>query len=232
MKQIAARSPKAPKICYLCGKRITGRISRDHVPPRHLFSKAIRQKHKPNLLTLPTHGTCNRSFQEDEEYFIHSFAPVVMDTYAGRSLLREISIQYQSDHNIPLSQVVLKEFNERPSGLYLPDGKVAKRLDPDRAWRVIWKIIRGLFFDEYGRFLPEDTHCNFHIVSPGYKPPDIFYLLPDDPIRGRYPGVFDYKYRQFPELDNGHLWALLFWDKLIFIAVFRDPEGGDNGPFA
>jgi hypothetical protein len=97
-------------------------------------------------------------------------------------------------------------------------------MDAGRIWRVVWKILRGLFYYEYKRFLPEDIPRRFKVVSPGYKPPDEFFLIPDDPIRGQYPGVFDYKYRVFPEINNGHLWAMLLWDRLIMLAIFHDPN--------
>jgi len=216
-----------PELCYLCGEAVLGDVSRDHVPPKQIFSREVRRNHSPELLTLPTHKLCNLSYQQDEEYFIHTLSPVVMDSYSGQSLHQELLQQYAIGRNVPLSRAVLNEFERRPSGIYLPNGKIAKRFDPDRFWRVVWKIIRGLFFLEYGRYLPEDTLRTFKLVSPGNKPPDEFYFLNNEPFRGRHPGVFDYKYRQFPEVHDCHLWAMLFWDRLIVLSVFHDPE--DNG---
>ncbi|MGD0917050.1 MAG: hypothetical protein ABSB22_11390 [Thermodesulfobacteriota bacterium] len=58
--------------------------------------------------------------------------------------------------------MVLKEFDKRPSGLILPFGKVAKRFDGQRVWRVVWKIMRGLFLKEIGRFLPDVISFAIH----------------------------------------------------------------------
>ena len=212
------------KTCYLCGDSIIGRASSDHVPPRQFYSKEIRTLHNPNLLTLPTHAPCNRAYQLDEEYFIHTMVPMVLESYAGKSVLRELLAQYQSNRNVKLSRSVLKEFDEKPSGLILPKGKIVKRIDPERTWRVVWKIIRGLFYFEYKRILPEKTPRSFKVVPPGEKPPTEFFFIPDDNIRGQYPGVFDYKFRQFPEVKGVHLWAMLLWDRLILLSVFHDPE--------
>lgn len=211
-------------ICYLCGEIIEGPKSNDHVPPRQFYSKEIRKIHNPNLLTLPTHPNCNKSYQLDEEYFIHTMIPLVLNSYSGSSVFRELLSQYKSNRNIKLSRKVLSEFEKRPSGLYLPPDIIGKRIDPDRTWRVVWKIVRGLFFYEYDRFLPENKPTMFKVVHPGEKPPQEFYFIPDTPKRGQYPGVFDYKYRDFPEVNDVHLWAMLFWDRLIMIAMFHDPN--------
>src|SRR3972149_9929406 len=126
-------------ICYLCGRPLDNDIDNDHVPPRQFYSKEIRGANNPNLLILRTHRACNSSYQSDEEYFIHTFAPLVMDTFAGNSISRELFEQYRKGRNIPLSRKVLSEFQKYPSGLYLPNGKVIKRFDPSRVWRVVWK---------------------------------------------------------------------------------------------
>lgn len=99
-----------------------------------------------------------------------------------------------------------------------------KRIDPDRFWRVVSKILRGLFFIENGRVLPETSPRNFKVVSPGENPPPEFALLADEPERGQYPGVFDYKFRDFPDWNGLQLWAMLFWDSLIVLIWFQDPR--------
>ena len=219
------RKPSESKpVCYLCGQTIEGDVSADHMPPRQFYSKEIRKLHGPNLRTLPTHLECNHSYQLDEEYFIHSLAPLALESYAGKSIFRELLSQYERNRNTVLSKKVLNEFEERPSGLYLPSNKVVKRIDPDRIWRGAWKIIRGLFYYEHNRILPENTRHLFKVVSPGEKPPEEFSFIPDVPIRGQYPGVFDYKYRIFPDMKNSHLWALLLWDCIIILSFFDDPE--------
>jgi len=214
------------KICYLCGYPLDAgpeEIDDDHIPPRQFHSREIRVSEKLNLLTFPTHRKCNCTYQLDEEYFIHTFAPIVMDTFSGGSVWRELLGQYRKGRNVRLNRKVLGEFQKRPSGLYLPPGKVVKRFDPQRVWRVVWKITRGLFFHEYKVFLPEDKPRQFDIMSPGEKPPDEFFLLPDEPIYGRYPGIFAYKFRKFEDFFNFHIWALLFWDKIITLVYFHDP---------
>lgn len=123
-------------ICYLCGDPITDTVSREHVPPKQFFGKILRKAHNLNLVTLDSHKACNKSFQLDEEYFVHTFVPVSMRSYSGRSLLKELVGQYHGGRNVPLSQKILGEFERTWNGLVLPN-KAVKRFDPERVWRVV-----------------------------------------------------------------------------------------------
>src|SRR5688572_22161465 len=78
-----------PSLCYLCGAPLSAPIDWDHVPPRQLFAKVIRKKHSPNLLTIPVHAVCNKSYQQDEDYFLHALAPFGLMSYAGKAVLDE-----------------------------------------------------------------------------------------------------------------------------------------------
>jgi hypothetical protein len=215
---------KKNEICYLCGNPIFGKPTRDHVPPRQFFGATLRKKHNLNLLTLGAHKKCNKAFQMDEEYFVHTFVPLSLRTYSGRALLDELVLQYHNQRNVPLSQNVLKEFEENPSGLVLPVDKAVKRFDPERVWRVVWKIIRGLFFIEHKRCLPEDTPRLFKIIDIETPPPPEYQLLIKKEERGKYPGVFAYKYMNLKKMKNFHFWAVLFWDSVMILAYFHDPD--------
>jgi len=208
------------KICYLCGKRLDKEegISYDHVPPKQFYPSAIRKNANLNLFTLPTHTACNKSYQKDEDYFVNSLGPLAKGTYAGSELWKDISHQMSRPESKKLILKVLKEFERRPSGIILPHGKVGKRYDVERTGRVIWKITRGLFFKENNQFLSENIHKNTWISYKGKRLPQVFPYVRDTPSRGQYPGIFDYK------VENYSLWALLFWDILITVILFRHPE--------
>lgn len=219
-------------LCYLCGRLIEGRPSSDHVPAKQVFPSEIRRRHNPQLLTLPTHTECNRSYQSDEDYFVASAGPLVHESYvgralawdAGRRLAREKMRQPGMRFGGGLTAKIMGEFEARPSGLYLPGGRVVKRFDGERVERVLWKIVRGLFFHEHGRFLPLDWPRLVWIEGPGEKPKDVLQPTLAEEGRGRYRAVFDYKLRSFPECDDMHVWAMLFWDKMIAGAAFHDPD--------
>jgi hypothetical protein len=132
-------------ICYLCGKPLDGEIDKDHVPPKQFYARELRKKYGPNLFTLPVHRLCNKAYQKDEDYFVHSVGPVAMESYSGKALWGDISDRCERPENMRILRMVLKEFDERPSGLILTFEKIVKRFDDKRVWRVVWKIVRGLF---------------------------------------------------------------------------------------
>lgn len=191
-------------ICYLCGQKLDKNITNDHVPPRQFYARSIRKIHNPNLLTLPVHKSCNESYQKDEVYFVHSIAILTKGSYSGNAIWEDISNQFERPRGRRIGQMILKEFDKRPSDIILPNRKVLKRFNAKRVWRVVWRITRGPFFKEKGRFLPEDIYKSFKIVSVGEKPPPEFAYVGNTPSRGQYPGVFDYKYIDFPKLNNFH----------------------------
>ena len=214
----------SPSICYLCGEVLSEPINRDHVPPRQLYADDVRIAHSPNLLTIPVHRACNRSYQHDEDYFVNTLAPFARGSYSGNALLKEVFRKFEAGEKKGLVHKVLEEFERKPNGLILPPGLVAKRFEGDRLHRVAWKIIRGLYFHRFGEFVPEDTPNRLIIVPPDEPPPREFFFLPDDPVHGQYPGVFDYKYAKYPEVHNFNYWAMLLWDKIILIMMFHDPK--------
>lgn len=210
-------------ICYLCGGKLTEGIDDDHVPPRQFYGKNIRKNHNPNLFSLPVHKLCNKSYQNDEDYFVHSLAPLAMESYSGGAVWADIGKKYKRPQGKKIGQMVLREFDQRPSGLILPKGKIVKRFNGERIWKVVWKITRGLVFKETGKFLSKDTPNLFRIFI-DEEPSHEFASVRDTQSRGQYPGVFDYKYIDFPELNNFHFWAILLWDKIIVEIAFHDSE--------
>lgn len=215
---------ETPLICYLCGQPLMGLTSNDHVPPKQFYADEIRKKHSPNLLTIPVHRLCNHSYQHDEDCFVNTLAPFARGSYSGGALLREIFSKYEAGKKRGLVHKVLQEFERKPSDLTLPSNLTVKRFESERLHRVAWKIIRGLYFHHYREVLPTDTPNNLQIVPPDQPPPKEFIIgLPDHPIRGQYPGVFDYKFSKFPEVHNFHYWAMLLWDRIILIMSFHDP---------
>lgn len=208
-------------ICYLCGELLEGDVDDDHVPPKQFYARDLRRMYSPNLFTLPVHSSCNKAYQKDEDYFVHSMGPVVMESYSGKALWEDISDHYERPQNRRIAEMVLKEFDKRPSGLVLPFGKVAKRFDSERMWRVVWKIVRGLFFKEIGQVLPSDLPIKREILSPGERSSPEFDITRTVPTLGQYPGVFDYRYIGIP--GKIYLWEMLFWDRIIMFVGFHVP---------
>ena len=83
---------KEIKICYLCGKELSGDIDRDHIPAKQFFPKSLRGEIKDKPIIFPTHRKCNLSFEFDEKYFMQSLGSIATDTLAGKELLKDMKI--------------------------------------------------------------------------------------------------------------------------------------------
>lgn len=147
------------KICYLCGQMLDYEneiISPDHVPPKQFYIKKFRKIKNPNLYTIDVHDNCNKSYQKDEDYFYHSIGPLAIDSNTGVLILEDLKSRF-SKHKASkvLGEMVLDEFLQKPSNLILPDNIIGKIYDKDRVNRIIWKIVRGLYFKQYYTFLPQ-----------------------------------------------------------------------------
>jgi hypothetical protein len=214
--------------CYLCGERYSGRGTKDHVPPLMFTGRRLRTEADLQLTTLRTHGTCNRAYQADEEYFVHTFCWFGKDTSAGRAVIDDVVEARLMPEKRGLRTKIHGEWDPQPSGLWLPNGRVLKRFDGGRAGRVVWKIVRGLHFMKYDEVLPERTPRSLRLIAgPDDRPTDEELALTAAKPEGRYPGLFDYKHRVHvvDESRRLHAWALLFWDCMMAIVLVRRGAG-------
>lgn len=159
------------EICYLCGKQIDKDRDVDHNPPKQFFGKELRKNHNPDLITLPTHRTCNSSYQLDEDYFVTSLLPLYQESYSGRSVYDDVKKRFDEGKKVPLVYKMFNEFDENPSGLILPGDRVVKRFEGKRITRVVWKIIRGLYYIENSLILPEEAENNIFYDFPRRRTP-------------------------------------------------------------
>jgi len=217
-----------PTHCYLCGKELSEPISVDHVPPLLFFPKDLRRKYNiSNLLTIPVHAACNRAWQEDEEYFVHTLLPVSGGSEAGDAHHFRVREKMKSGKNVLLVNQVMDEFRSAINGVHLPASKVAKLIDHRRAHGVIWKIIRGLYFHHVGKVLPSEWGMRYWITPP-YEEPDEFFKMYAESgrgiPRGDYKKIFAYFFDRFPEAWNVHYWGFHLWDSVLVTAMFHDPE--------
>jgi hypothetical protein len=215
-------------LCYLCSNSIEKKeLSSDHVPPKSFFPHSFRNKFNlSRLITLPTHKGCNIKYKDDEEYFVNSIGPSVMESsHSGRALWQDIKRGFRYPEGLILARKISKEFSDRTeSGIILPNDKMIKKFDGERIWGVVWKIVRGLFYKEYDRFLPENTPRLHELFQPGTVPPEHFQHLNNTPSHGAYAAVFAYKYLYVKELNNFHYWGFLLWDNIIMTTRFsRSP---------
>lgn len=223
-----------PELCYLCGKLLAEPIGWDHAPMRQMFAAEVRKAHNlSKLITIPVHDACNKAYQLDEDYFIHSLMPFARGSYAGQAIYDDVLAKFRRGEKIGLTRKVLNEFDPRPSGLFLPGDKVIKRFDGARIQRVAWKIVRGLYFHHNGIVLAEHQPTWVSLTPPGETPPEHFLKfmgVEDHKANGEYPGVFDYRFDKFTDTQTTYYWALLLWDRVIVTVIFDDPSIADRGP--
>ncbi len=154
---------------------------------------------------------------------MQSFGPLALGSYSANALWKDIRRSFDRLQGIRLGKMIFKEYEDRPSGLILPNNKVLKKYNGVRARRVLWKIARGLFFDVHGKYLPNKQPRRIDLVSVGEKPNSEFAYVADAKSCGRYPGIFDFKHKEYDD-ECIHIWAYLLWDKIISIVYFHSPE--------
>lgn len=226
----ASGSTAALTHCYLCGRPLSGSTNKDHYPPKALFAREILRRYKNiQLTTHKVHEECNDSYKLDEEYFKETIVPFAPGSEAGDAIFKQFTFDKQKKQGKrTLAESIVREFELRPSGLYLPHGKVIKRQDGYAIKRISWKIVRALYFHHHSDILPEEflpVGCT--MTAPGEQPPEHLQdalNFVNGRKHGRYPGVFDYLFCVI-DTDVGKLnyWAFLIWDRIVFTVYFHDP---------
>ena len=213
-------------VCYLCGQPILeGQPSdRDHVPPRQVFPSSIRPG--LTLLTLPVHKACHGTTGRDEEYFLqHVLFPLAHSTPTGQAAISDFQAAIRQDAGWNKVQRVRTEFDAEPGGLVLPNDKMVKHFEAEPVARTIWKVARGLFFDDTGRVLTLNTPRAFELFTDGDPNiPPLTIALMGEPSRGHSPHVFDYKLRLRDEPRVPCFMLMRFWERLIWQVAFHDPD--------
>lgn len=106
-----------------------------------------------------------------------------------------------------------------PAGIYL-GRRMTLEIDYDRLYRVISKIVRGLYFYEF----KEALGSNVEITCQWLNTPTTqrtaqkcFETLPFG--KTSFPGVFSYRFGRVAEHPQRSEWAMLFFDHTVFWAI-------------
>ena len=222
--------PNRENICYLCGQNIAIEDNdKDHVPPEQFYAPELRTRiNFDNLTTLNAHKTCNKSYGRDEEYVVAALAPVAMGSLTADAVVKHQTKQFRSGEKPGLAKKIIQSFDKRPSGLILPNDRILIRVEGERIKRIVWKMVRGLYFIEYGNILTESTEYFVEIREPKNKAPssneDIWQIVKAEPSKGNYQGVFAYKnYRYTVDNICLYLWGMLWWDRIMIFVAHNDP---------
>ncbi len=147
------------KLCYLCGNVIMTDADgdRDHIPPRNVFPIKI----SGNLITVPTHKSCNNGLSRFDETFRafltagcynNAKAKVLHQTVVKKSLNGPIG---QKKRHYLLSKIrdeVMTDDGELIKGPLLLIEKNNQSLEPQ-----FKRIIKGLYYHKLGSPLPSSV---------------------------------------------------------------------------
>lgn len=96
--------------------------------------------------------------------------------------------------------------------------------------RLIWKLVRGLFFIHLQRLLPQNPPPSIELINGPNEVERLnthgwFQTVRDTEPLGRYGKVFDYKWLCVAADGlRGHAFALLIWDHIVVLSMFHDPS--------
>lgn len=152
-------------ICIYCGKTAD---TREHIPPKQFFKGSTDK----SLITVPSCNVCNAGFQKDEDFFRQFYASMLMarspeakklmEGEVSRSIIRMPALGHQMFSQMKLVDAYTK------SSLY--KGKMTMYTvsdsDKTRINRVVTKVIKGLFFHEFGQTVPEDWIIKIIWITP------------------------------------------------------------------
>jgi hypothetical protein len=219
------RRVRPKTICVYCG--IREGATKDHVPPKSLFSKP-----RPSLVTVPCCKTCQSGQSLDDEYFVRTVVmrKDVAEHPAAASVLDTVHRSFTKPHKAGFTRALLESMKEvpvySPGGIYLGDA-TSYDVDLQRLCRVIERITRGLYFHEFEDRLSDLQRCvvyaldGFSLASPDIDA-SVRRIL-DQAVLGKSRifgnKVFTYWVQRLDESPMpSTLWAFLVYSRVVFIA--------------
>jgi hypothetical protein len=215
-----------PAECGFCG---APGATADHVPSRKFFP----QPRPSDLVTVPACNTCNNKTSADEEHFLHvmmshvaSEGPIVEALRSQRFSLPKTERRLRVAREM-LSKVRMIPVHT-PGGIYLGHAPALEGIDFGRLERVFEKIVRGLYFAEYGERPPADRHTQSmldpHRELMGH--PVAQLVLREGRGRRVSSGEFDYRIARAEDGSATALCVMLFWNVLPVLSWLLRTEPG------
>ena len=205
------------QLCVYCGSAAGN--TKDHVPPKAFFPKP----RPSNLITVPSCPTCNQSASKDEELFLATllFSDAGVTTI-GRQLWKEkMSRAYSRPQGIAkiIARMLRQAHIRTPVGIYLGK-RMALDIDYDRLYRVVSKIVRGLYYYEYKEALGKDVEITCQWLNTHSTQATAHKHIEILPFAQKsFPGVFSYRFSRVVEKPQRSEWAILFFNHTVFWAI-------------
>ena len=219
--------------CVYCGSVEKDNLSDDHVPPESVFPKP-----RPGgLITVRACKTCNGGASKDDEYFrmMLCLSQDAGDSTEAQKNWAPILRSLERPQAQGMKKALLESI--RPvqamtwSGIHL-GVKMGFHIEFDRISRVIERTVRGLYFNEQKRRLPDGhdvvVYCDENLIR---LPPDslaTFHQTINLPLAAVAPkviapGVFHYRFL-IAEGGPASAWALTFYERKTFLAITAPKE--------
>ena len=214
--------------CVYCGSR--KELTRDHIPPKCLFAKPLPQ----DLITVPCCRQCNNSASSDDEYFRSTI--VLRRDSSEHPEAKKVSERVWRSLEKPeaggLNKLVLGNVRElfhlNERGFFEPG--MSFNVDLQRLDLVASRIVRGLFWKEFGERLPNDyvvsAFNDSGIANMDENTLGIFRSVLEENSKTVGNKVFRYWRRAVPENKHSTAWILLFYESVWFFC-FTVPKSRD-----
>jgi hypothetical protein len=218
--------------CIYCGAQ--EKITREHVIPRGIFPKGHKIK---NPIIVSACHDCNNKYSSDEEFFRNFITMIGSDYSPHADHLLNTTVK-RSIHRMPNIGRRMTSLMEEvrlfsPHGIYL--GWRTKINIPPEDWeryhKVLSKIVKGLFYHETKRIIPED-YCIRHFwgqVDNGIKiNKDYLAILNALPKwnKDNHP-IFAYSYGVINDKPLS-VWATFYYDSIFFLSFIVTEELAKN----
>lgn len=196
--------------CIYCGAE--GESTRDHVPPRCLFSKP----RPSNLVTVPCCSACNSEYAKQDEYFrIAITTGINPERFPKENAdsLRAIA-GLARPASLGFAKHLLQGYDRETASL---------TFEVRRIEIVLHRIVCGLFFHHRNVPLPKPVGFAFWLINDSLKPHQEGRERLER-LNGKMttigPGVFRYALEPFDPPDPfGTVWLMRFYDHHSFFCV-------------
>jgi hypothetical protein len=197
-------------------------VTKDHVPPKSFFPRP----RPADLITVPCCQKCNQGSEKDEELFLATFMfSDAGSTPTGKRLWDEkLDRMYQK--NLGLKKTVARMLSHKqaytPAGLYL-GRRMTISVDHPRLERVVEKIVRGLYYYEYGDLMPANVK-----VMTLFLNTDVMLRAAQQHFReltaGKrmWSGIFEYCHNRVRESPEQSMWHIRFYACINFWIITGD----------
>lgn len=212
--------------CLYCGAG--GKLTNDHVPPQNLFPKP-----RIGLVEVRACLRCNGGASKDDEYFRQCL--VLADQARGHpeaakshpTVFKALNREEAKGMRASFMQSLRCVPEHTPGGLYVGD-RLAFEVDLVRLFRVVERTVKGLYFKETERRLPDGYDVRVHsdetlaTLDPGDLEEDTRNVI--EPLKRLPPkvignDVFQYRHWVAPEEPGISVWLLTFFGRISFLAM-------------